>query len=666
MLRGDAVRFDRVSPVVRWTVVGAVLVFGLLVAGLRGPGQSSQAMAGDVPMPTAATSPPAPLTKTPTATPVSQATPRAVQTSAPASDRPADVKLQYGCKKGETYGYNVKIAGTMPDEETTHEGVLTYDVVSSTDEQFTLKCSANLHVTTKPKGDAVSGGFGPPRGPRGRFGPPRIPAPPGFFGRGGQPMRPQETTFDRLGKIIRHGESPWLPFILGKQVELVVEQFPTEAKSAWTMDRELGVIEHNEASEPPFFGPFGHAGSETTRGAKEHIDYAILSQNQDSVRISKKYSLKTAPEQGVTHIDMSGNGELVFDRRLGVLRSQTMKYEIHVNESNVAVTVPFTLDCRLLSDAEMAERKKQQEEQLAKAKAEMAARAAADKPSPLANGEGMTLLRDLHSGDEQKMQQAARRLSKAIPGKNPKAFSKPLCVAYRRGNDWTQAAVMAALRVWAGPDAEKLVIEASRHTSFMVRREAIPALGRFKTAAAAEAAAAQVASNRGEVEAAMKAMGPVAETAAISLLSDSSIWVRASAANILAQIGGKKALAALNRESQLHPNEIGEVKPAIAAIENRLGDTGDNAESAAEENSSRDDENKKPDKAGTPAMRTWRAVVGNFTVEASFVALKAGKVAMRRADGRVLNVPLDKLSKADQDYAKQQAKAQQEAENPFQ
>ena len=58
---------------------------------------------------------------------------------------------------------------------------------------------------------------------------------------------------------------------------------------------------------------------------------------------------------------------------------------------------------------------------------------------------------------------------------------------------------MAALRVWAGPDAEKTVIEGSRHASFMVRGEAIPALAKFKTAAAAEAAAAQAAHNQREV-----------------------------------------------------------------------------------------------------------------------------------------------------------------------
>ncbi len=561
----------------------------------------------------------------------------------------------------------MKIAATLPDEEVTHEGVLAYDVVSSTDEQFTLKCNANLHVASKSKADAVQGGMGPRFGPpRGMFGPPRIPAPPGFFGRGGEPLRPHETTFDRQGKIIRHGESPSLPFLLGNQVELVVEQFPGKSKPAWTIERELGVIERSERSGPPFFGPFGRgADSETNRGARERIDYAVLGQDRDSIRISKKYSLRTAPEQGVTHIDMSGNGELVFDRRLGVLRSEKMKYEIHVNESNVAVNIPVSLDCRLMTDAEAAAQKKKEEEQLAKLKAEIAARAKADKPRPLAAANANRSCATLRSTDERRVQNAARRLSKAIAGENPTEFSQPLCAAYKNKNAWTQAALMAALRVWAGPDAEKTVIEGSRHASFMVRREAIPALGKFKTVAAAEAAAAQVGANRAEVEVAMKAMGPVAEPAAISMLESSDIWIRATAANILAEIGGRRALAALTRQSRLHPNRVREVEKAIVAIEQRLTEAGDAADRSAKDDSRREEGAEAPAKSAAATLRTWRAAAGPFTVQAAFVELKSGKVTLKKADGSTIKVSLEKLSAADQEYAKQQAETLEKLENPF-
>ena len=47
MLRDSKLRFDRLSPFARFATIGAVLLCGLLVAGLRGPGNSSSALAED-------------------------------------------------------------------------------------------------------------------------------------------------------------------------------------------------------------------------------------------------------------------------------------------------------------------------------------------------------------------------------------------------------------------------------------------------------------------------------------------------------------------------------------------------------------------------------------------------------------------------------------------
>jgi hypothetical protein len=47
MLRDSKLRFDRVSLTARLTAVGMVLLCGLLVAGLRGPGEPTQALAGE-------------------------------------------------------------------------------------------------------------------------------------------------------------------------------------------------------------------------------------------------------------------------------------------------------------------------------------------------------------------------------------------------------------------------------------------------------------------------------------------------------------------------------------------------------------------------------------------------------------------------------------------
>ena len=48
-------------------------------------------------------------------------------------------------------------------------------------------------------------------------------------------------------------------------------------------------------------------------------------------------------------------------------------------------------------------------------------------------------------------------------------------------------------------------------------------------------------------------------------------------------------------------------------------------------------------------LRTWTAINGN-KVEAEFISNNKGQVALKMKTGKVFSVPLDKLSKEDQDF----------------
>ena len=52
-----------------------------------------------------------------------------------------------------------------------------------------------------------------------------------------------------------------------------------------------------------------------------------------------------------------------------------------------------------------------------------------------------------------------------------------------------------------------------------------------------------------------------------------------------------------------------------------------------------------------PELRTWTA--GQHQAQAVFLDLAEGEVALRRQDGQVVRVPLERLSRADQDYVRQ-------------
>jgi len=50
------------------------------------------------------------------------------------------------------------------------------------------------------------------------------------------------------------------------------------------------------------------------------------------------------------------------------------------------------------------------------------------------------------------------------------------------------------------------------------------------------------------------------------------------------------------------------------------------------------------------SARTWTDSTGKYTVEAEFVDSEDGKVSLKKEDGTVVNLPIQKLSKADQEF----------------
>ncbi len=60
-------------------------------------------------------------------------------------------------------------------------------------------------------------------------------------------------------------------------------------------------------------------------------------------------------------------------------------------------------------------------------------------------------------------------------------------------------------------------------------------------------------------------------------------------------------------------------------------------------------------------LRRWSDATGKYSVEATFVELRDGNVRIRRKSGRVISVPIDRLSKADQRYVRDLLKRERAA-----
>jgi outer membrane protein assembly factor BamB len=61
--------------------------------------------------------------------------------------------------------------------------------------------------------------------------------------------------------------------------------------------------------------------------------------------------------------------------------------------------------------------------------------------------------------------------------------------------------------------------------------------------------------------------------------------------------------------------------------------------------------------AAEEKMRTWTDATGKHKTRAAFVALEGDEITLQREDGKIVKLPLDRLSKADQAFARRTARA---------
>ena len=465
--------------------------------------------------------------------------------------------MSYQFQAGRQYAYEIKIEAELQNTIETREGVSIYDVLSANDRQMVLKQSGALRVQTKPRpGHNVM--MWPPRIPR-------FPGPLGFPGFG--PSGPEGITINHEGHLILSKPLTPLPFLLGDLETLVIEELPADGKPSWQKLRDVLAIEWKSSGFPPI--GLHRMGSQSERPAKEQIDYAVVNSRSDAVRIKKTYSFRSAPEaDGSAHFDMSGSGEFTFDRRQDVIRALSMKYTVTVNEPNLTLRVPVSLNCRLLTAEELAAHKEEGRGEAHRRGKGQRAQAAGPGRAGRAGGRF-----GLHGPAS--AQEAAERLAKVIVDTDPAPVARALVPLLHSSNEWVQRAAAKALAVWGTPETEDALIEASTSEDFWVRTAAMEALGKRKSEKAAIAVAAQMYRNRHEAGETLKHMGRVAETATIGCLKDRDQWVRQEACQVLAEIGGQASLNAL-RQYARRVTAIDQMAAdqAIEAIKKRLDAAG--------------------------------------------------------------------------------------------
>jgi hypothetical protein len=241
---------------------------------------------------------------------------------------------------------------------------------------------------------------------------------------------------------------------------------------------------------------------------------------------------------------------------------------------------------------------------------------------------------------------------------NRSEISAALAASMKGLNDWDRAAVLDALANWGTENCEDALIEASASNTFFVRGKALELLGKkFKDPAAIAAIAKAFSADRGAASSAMKKVGPAGEKALFPIVKSTDFWVRNDAIGVLAEIGGEASLRLLKRELRTtfangNPLETGPFNNAISAISKRLES---------------DPKYSPSDDPAKPRQRAWSDLTGTFEVEATIVAVKDYKVTIKKADGKEITIPMERLSDDDQEYVKGYLKgtAGAKPKNPF-
>jgi hypothetical protein len=528
--------------------------------------------------------------------------------------------LRYNWTANQKFSYRFEITVDEDDATTTYKGITNYVVDAASSEQNRVTYRGGLTesraIKRSSQGPPGFGGpFGRPFG--GPFGgPPGIPSPfsrPAFAGK---TQTTNQITMTPRGKVLAMEGDSQLPYLLGNVSLLPFEWLPEGTEREWTLDAGVSVTEEDENRRHRFgpFDPFAGQDKKTVQAASEVARYSIQSASGDRVKIARSYNL-TMPQTGDNPaFQMSGTGTWTFDRQEHVPHSLDMSYQLTVKQGNSSTTVPIAVKYTRISAEELT-RMEAAAKQEAEARDKAAADAKAKAETPLTGDEKRDVMSVLASTDSEKIGKTLAQLAaKALKDPDPEVA----------------AAIEKLL------DSKDKAIADGAHAALL---KWSPAYQLKKSLAKAYEGPAVLKSTGLAVESTTPLY--VGQLVQSQRNNHGSFWYAAQVQELLPD--GTVKLGFLTwgkvRDSEIVPRRNIQLAPK---------------------------ELEQPVKPPSPAaastqLRTWSDVTGRFKIEAEFVSIADGKVSLRRADNRVIAVPLDKLSAADQAYVQQL----QQAENPF-
>ncbi len=419
--------------------------------------------------------------------------------------------------------------------------------VALDDDRPTLAGNVLVNVSSLGAGGVASVGFGgslTPKAARNGFRPMLVPewwSRPSYLSAYPGPLTVE---VDGQGRVLREratgGE---LPPPLGNLARLLFEPLPAPPTAHWQTRNEVSIAE-DPALAGAANGPVGYMGNFYGDGrnlvrlsAVQTTEYRFTKTDAQTVTLHKRVTVRSLRLTGKQpRFEATGEGDIVFDRGLGRVRSIQMQCESLTTTETTVRRIPFTLRVESLEGDELTKA-------LQPPKPEA--------PSTLKAAELEALLPDLTSDDQGKRIGAASRLMSAeIESPTPELLA---AVIRRRDDDDMTFRMMAMHILGRYGQAEQVpvMIRLLRSADQGNRRELLDGLRRLKDSRAIEPLADLVARGGFDAQGAAEILGsfgPAAEDAALQLLKERNLETRRYACDILRQVGGPRSLEPLKTQ----------------------------------------------------------------------------------------------------------------------
>jgi hypothetical protein len=226
---------------------------------------------------------------------------------------------------------------------------------------------------------------------------------------------------------------------------LVIDTFPEERFDHWVVTRRT-TIELKHGSFPFSRGPFGHSHGTERIGASATSRYTLKSHNSNLVVIHKQYDV-TVPEGSPYAI--TGEGETTLDRKKGVTTETQLSLKVTDN-SGQAVNV--TVDCRLLTETELAERLEELEAETELSPRQQAKVDSLSQPPGPSPGEPVSEETQLSPGDAIQGYKNGSWRDATVLAVLDDGRVKVHWIGF--GDEWDEAVPRSRLRILAGANKE--------------------------------------------------------------------------------------------------------------------------------------------------------------------------------------------------------------------